>query len=97
MLEGHNQSNSTLYSIQYLLRQHQQVQDAAPRVLEVNPKHPLILGLAKKIKKEKTGQGIEEAALLLFDQARILDGEPVTDVKAFAQRLSKVMEAGFVG
>ena len=84
-------------NLERILRQHQQVQDAAPRVLEVNPKHPLILGLAKKIKKEKTGQGIEEAALLLFDQARILDGEPVTDVKAFAQRLSKVMEAGFVG
>ena len=84
-------------NLERILRQHQQVQDAAPRVLEVNPKHHLILGLAKKIKKEKTGQGIEEAALLLFDQARILDGEPVTDVKAFAQRLSKVMEAGFVG
>ena len=34
----------------------------------------------------------EDAALLLFDQAKIMDGEPVKDVKAFAQRMSKVME-----
>ena len=52
--------------------------------------------LQKKAKKEKPGQEIEDAALLLFDQARILDGEPVSDVKAFAQRLSKVMELGLV-
>ena len=81
-------------NLERILRQHQQVQDAAPRVLEINPKHPLIKGLAKKVKKEKPGQEIEDAALLLFDQARILDGEPVSDVKAFAQRLSKVMELG---
>ena len=83
-------------NLERILRQHQQVQDAAPRVLEINPKHPLIKGLAKKAKKEKPGQEIEDAALLLFDQARILDGEPVSDVKAFAQRLSKVMELGLV-
>ena len=35
-------------NLERILRQHQQVQDAAPRVLEVNPKHPLILGLAKE-------------------------------------------------
>jgi molecular chaperone HtpG len=83
-------------NLERILRQHQQVQDAAPRVLEINPMHPLIKGLAKKAKKDKPGQEIEDAALLLFDQARILDGEPVSDVKAFAQRLSKVMEAGLV-
>ena len=83
-------------NLERILRQHQQVQDAAPRVLEINPTHPLIKGLAKKAKKEKPGQEIEDAALLLFDQARILDGEPVSDVKAFAQRLSRVMESGLM-
>ena len=83
-------------NLERILRQHQQVQDAAPRVLEINPTHPLIKGLAKKAKKEKPGQEIEDAALLLFDQARILDGEPVSDVKAFAQRLSRVMESGLI-
>jgi molecular chaperone HtpG len=34
----------------------------------------------------------EEASQLLFDEARILDGELPTDVKAFSQRLTRVMQ-----
>ena len=32
---------------------------------------------------------------LLLDQARILEGEPVPDTKAFTRRLSAVMAKGF--
>ena len=79
-------------NLERILRQHQQVADAAPRVLEINPTHPLIKGLVKKVKDGETDPILEDAALLLFDQAKIMDGEPVKDVKAFAQRMSKVME-----
>jgi molecular chaperone HtpG len=79
-------------NLERILRQHQQVSDAAPRVLEINPTHPLIKGLVKKVKDGETDPILEDAALLLFDQAKIMDGEPVKDVKAFAQRMSKVME-----
>ena len=81
-------------NLERILRQHQQVEAAAPRVLEINPNHGLIKKLAAKVKKGETGRAIEDAALLLFDQARIIDGEPVSDAKAFAQRMSKMMEAG---
>jgi len=84
-------------NLERLLRQHQQVKEAAPRVLEINPGHPLIKGLSARIKEGKTGSEIEDAAFLLLDQARIMDGEPVTDPKAFAMRMSKVMEMGLVG
>ncbi|MEO0036747.1 MAG: Hsp90 protein, partial [Pseudomonadota bacterium] len=33
-------------------------------------------------------------AALLFDQARILEGEPPADPAAFARRLTAVMERG---
>ncbi|MEC7805963.1 MAG: molecular chaperone HtpG, partial [Pseudomonadota bacterium] len=79
-------------NLERILRQHQQVTDAAPRVLEINPAHPLIKGLVKKVKEGETNPILEDAALLLFDQAKIMDGEPVQDAKAFAQRMSKVME-----
>ena len=84
-------------NLERLLRQHQQVKEAAPRVLEINPGHALIKGLSARVKEGKTGSEIEDAAFLLLDQARIMDGEPVTDPKAFAMRMSKVMEMGLVG
>ena len=63
-------------NLERILRQHQQVSDAAPRVLEINPTHPLIKGLVKKVKDGETDPILEDAALL-FDQAKIMDGEPV--------------------
>ncbi len=84
-------------NLERLLRQHRQVTDAAPRVLELNPSHPLIKGLARKVKAGNTGSDVEDAAYLLLDQARIMDGEPVADPKAFAQRLSRAMEQGLAG
>jgi molecular chaperone HtpG len=84
-------------NLERILRQHQQVKEAAPRVLEINPRHPLIKGLSERVKAGKTGQDLDDAAYLLLDQARIMDGETVTDPKAFARRMSKVMEMGLVG
>ncbi len=81
-------------NLERLLRQHQQVKEASLRVLEINADHPLIKGLAKKVKKGKAGFNIDDAAFLLLDQARIIDGEQVNDVKEFAQRMSRVMEMG---
>ena len=61
-------------------------------VLEVNPRHPLVERLS-------AGKGLEEALRadivhLLFDEARILDGEAPADAHAFAERLSRLMLRG---
>lgn len=77
-------------NLERMLRQHKQLDQAAPRVLEVNPDHALIKGLAKLVKDGRT-DGIDDAAHLLFEQARILEGEPVSDPKAFTRRFSEVM------
>ena len=77
-------------NLERMLRQHKQLDHAAPRVLEVNPDHALIKGLAKLVKDGRT-DGIDDAAHLLFEQARILEGEPVSDPKAFTRRFSEVM------
>jgi molecular chaperone HtpG len=77
-------------NLERMLRQHKQLDQAAPRVLELNPDHALIQGLAKLVKGGKS-EGIDDAAHLLFEQARILEGEPVSDPKAFARRFSAVM------
>ncbi|NQW08344.1 MAG: molecular chaperone HtpG [Alphaproteobacteria bacterium] len=78
-------------NLERMLRQHKQLDMAPKRVLELNPDHMLIKGLAKLVKDGKAGVGIEDAAFLLLDQAHILEGEPVADAKAFTKRLSEVM------
>ncbi|MBI2718691.1 MAG: molecular chaperone HtpG [Rhizobiales bacterium] len=63
-------------------------------ILEINPGHPLIEGLAKSV-KEKGAASVEDAAQLLLDQAFILEGEPVADPAGFARRMAAVMSKVF--
>ncbi len=65
--------------------------EKATRILELNPKHPLIARLAGTAKDGGT-EKLTDAAWLLFDQARVVEGEPPTDPVAFARRLAAVLE-----
>jgi len=64
----------------------------ASRILEINPSHPLIKGMAARAAKGEAGSGtLADMGQLLLDQARILEGEPPADPVAFAQRMSSIM------
>ncbi|HET6374808.1 MAG TPA: molecular chaperone HtpG, partial [Methylocella sp.] len=59
-------------------------------VLEINPAHPLVRALAARIGepgKEKT----EDLVWLLYDEARLMEGEKPADPAHFAQRLTRVL------
>lgn len=85
-------------NIERLLRQHRQLEDAVPRILEINPRHPLIHHLAARAGVGPSAKpDLAEAAYLLLDQARIIEGEPVADPAAFARRMTAVMERSFRG
>ncbi|MGF7160683.1 molecular chaperone HtpG [Rhodoligotrophos appendicifer] len=60
-------------------------------ILEINPTHPMVTGLAKRAKEHGVSDEISDAAWLLLDEAYVLEGEPVPDPAAFARRLSGVM------
>jgi molecular chaperone HtpG len=77
--------------LERLLKQHRQLDNASKRVLEVNPRHPLIAGLAKRLSENGSAEEVTEAAWLLLDQARIVQGEPVADPVAFARRLDATL------
>jgi len=82
--------------IERLLRQHNQVDMAAKRILEINPRHPLIRRLADTV-AAKGGEAADElgdVAWLLLDQARIIEGETPPDPAAFARRMTAVMAKG---
>ncbi|OSQ39558.1 molecular chaperone HtpG [Thalassospira mesophila] len=77
-----------------LMKQHNRVDDVSTRILEINPKHSLIKKLSDMAKADAKAAILGDAALLLLDQARILEGEALPDPVAFARRLDLVMEKG---
>jgi len=87
--------------LERLLKQHRQIDMASKRVLEINPGHSLIRSLAERLESKgatgatETGAALDDAAWLLLDQARILEGEALPDPTAFARRLSAMVERGF--
>jgi molecular chaperone HtpG len=65
-------------------------------VLEFNPLHALVEGLSRRLSSNGDKDELADMAWLLFDQARILDGDAPSDTAAFARRLGEVMRKGLV-
>jgi len=77
-----------------LLQQHKRIDALAPRVLEINGSHPVIAALAKAVSGGK-GEQVADASWLLLDQARIQEGETLSDPVGFAKRLGEVLGKAF--
>jgi molecular chaperone HtpG len=75
-----------------MLRLHKQLDKEQPRILEINPRHPLIRKLSDAAGQAGEADTVGEVAHLLLDQARIVEGEPVADPQAFARRLAALAE-----
>ena len=80
--------------LERLLKQHRQLDTAAKRILEVNPRHQLIARLAASVGESGASDQLSEFAWLLLDQARIVEGEQLPDPPAFARRLASLLERG---
>ncbi|HEY5965199.1 MAG TPA: molecular chaperone HtpG [Xanthobacteraceae bacterium] len=65
---------------------------SAKPVLEINARHDLIVSLAGLGDGDNSFK--EDAAHLLYDEARVLDGERPADAKAFSARLARLMGRG---
>jgi len=68
------------------------IKTAAKPVLEINPRHDIVVALSALGDEERPFKS--DAAHLLFDQARIFDGEPPGDAKVFGERMARVLRAG---
>ncbi len=78
--------------LERLLRQHQKLDTVSARILEINPTHPLIAALAARAQQPGAVDALADAAQLLLDQARMVEGELPPDPLQFAQRLARLME-----
>ena len=82
--------------LERLMRNHQQQTSfASTRILEINPYHPLIIRLADSISDEKQKTTIEEISRLLLDQAKIAEGEAISDSSFFSEKLSQYILQGW--
>lgn len=79
--------------LQRMLKAGDRLKTLTPRVLEINPHHSLIAALAGRADVEPTSSALSDAAHLLLDQARIIEGEPLADPAAFARRMSAAITA----
>ncbi|GAB4358865.1 MAG: molecular chaperone HtpG [Kiloniellaceae bacterium] len=82
--------------LERMLKAQHQLDRSSLRILEINPGHAMVKALAAQVGKDGAGATLEDAAWLLLDQARIIEGEPLPDAAAFSQRLSKLVEKGLL-
>ena len=80
--------------LEKLLKQHQQIDSTSQKILEVNPDHPLIKDLLKIVNNDKDKKVFDDASWLLLDQARIIEGQPVSDPNKFAKRMNTLLQKG---
>jgi molecular chaperone HtpG len=83
--------------LERMLKQHGQLDTLSKRVLEINPGHAMVARLNELTRDDTRAQDVAEAAHLLLDQARILEGETPPDPAAFAQRLNRFVARGLAG
>ena len=81
--------------LEKILAAHGRLGERAKAVLEVNASHPLVVALAKKFAAGPDKALVEDAAWLIYEEARLADGDALSDPPAFAERLRRVLEKAF--
>lgn len=71
-------------------------QDVPPvkRILELNPKHPLMPKLLAEVEKKAGNSVVTDYAELLYDQALLAEGSPIKDPARFGKLVNKLMVEG---
>lgn len=80
------------FRLERFLMEQKQLSSASAKILEINPDNSIIRLLVSKLNNADALSDIENATWLLFDQARILEGEQISDTAAFMRRLQGSIE-----
>jgi molecular chaperone HtpG len=78
--------------LEKMLATHGRVGERSKPILEVNAGHPLIASLARRLPADADKSLIEDSAWLLYDEARLAEGEAPNDAAAFSARLRRLMK-----
>lgn len=81
--------------LERLMRNHQQqTAFASTRILELNPYHPLIIKLSEMAAVPDNKIKVEEVSRLILDQAKIAEGETVSDPSFYSEKMSEFLLKG---
>lgn len=75
----------------YLIEQ-KQLAGASAKILEINPNHKIVIKIANEVAEKGKSEENQQLVHLLYDQACIIEGEPVADAGAFSKRLNLLLE-----
>jgi molecular chaperone HtpG len=82
--------------MQRMLKKSQAYEGVHQHLLEVNARHPVIKKLEAMAHAGGQDDLIRDTALLLLDQARIVEGEPLKNPAEFVRRMSRALEKGLL-
>jgi molecular chaperone HtpG len=80
----------------FLLEQ-KQIMTPLPKILEINPNHSLLRIIQGNMANPEKSSEIQEIIKTLFDEACMLEGEPIANPADFADRLNRLMEFSIHG
>lgn len=83
--------------LERMLKRHNKLDATSAKILELNPRNPVVGALAERARTNALDPTLSDAAKLLLDQARIIEGEPLPDPAAFSRRMTAMLEKGLNG
>ena len=78
-------------AMESLMMQRDPEYKGAPRILEINPEHQLILNMNKLMGDKKNNDLVNDAGMLLFEQARMMEGKLPNDPAKFAKVMNNFL------
>ena len=78
--------------LRQILQSHGRLSETPKSVLEINPTHPLVTSLAGRLTSGEDKEFLADAAWLILDEARVMEGEAPADAAMFTARLTRIMQ-----
>lgn len=74
----------------FLLEQ-KQLASSSAKILEINSKHKLLKRIAADLKNHQESEETKDLARIIFDQACVIEGEPLVDAVKFCRTLTDML------
>jgi molecular chaperone HtpG len=79
--------------LERMIRAQQQDLPVQKRILELNPKHGLVLRLQQEHATDPKSERLQQWVEMLYDQALLTEGSPLPDPARFAARVATLMQS----